>query len=1474
MQEEDYRDQTLMNQGDPTAAHPEDALNPFEKLLVGWIWPLIELATTRTLTEDDLLLNPKRLTVKELTRVVVDAWEGEKTQALAEDREPYLGFAIWKAFERFFYISLFLHFIFAVIQLSQPYVIGEIVDYIVTGKQGLSYGIGMAILLAVLSVASSLSLTSFLFMLRRLGIAVRSGLMHACYEHTLRLSALSRQSLTVGKTTSLVSIDCEKIFMCAQYWSFLLHGPFAAIAVMCLLILEVGWMAGLAGMFFLIALIIPTQRYIAANIGQTRRRMIKCTDERVKLINEMLSAIRAIKFYSWEIPLLSRILQTRTEEMKHLVAYLDLSGLLREVLYGCGPTANVIMFSIVIYAQGNGIDIAQAFRVLSLINILRFPLNLLGVALKTLNDAMVSTTRLNQFFSLEVREDLPRLSSTDGEDEKGRSNNGEDRMKPLAEIHVNASFQWGNRSSARERTTGDTDIKQSKGKPYSQVAGEDTSNDTRTEERTFTLEDVNLHIKSGSLVAVLGRVGSGKSTLISALLGEVPHLGSSGIVSIEGSFAYAAQTPWVLNMTLRENVLFGYNYNDPQVRSAYRRAIAGAALLPDIGILPNGDLTEIGERGVNLSGGQKARVSIARALFIASQKADIVLLDDPLSAVDQDVGSHIFHKGISKLLSDHEYLRNGDDENTNGDNDGALNNKIIIISLNSHLHLLPYFNRILIMDQGRIVADDSPSELADSDQGCQLLSNVTGMDSETVKATFVEATMISPTGTPSSTPFSRTPNTSSLNLANSDATSTANVPSSEGDVGRELSYNNKSIGSQEKSQAEAEQDGKLMLKEHREEGAVGWQVYIDYFAAAFWQYIPLTKETIYTAAAASSSSSSSHDQDKEAVVVIGGAVSASDAGRESFNVVSGILVIAGLFTVFTATQFFRVSIDYTLAQWAQTGGNPDSTWSTAFYSTFGCLCFMLLIRSFYLNHWACASSKLIHATILHKVIQAPIIHFFDVHSTGEVLNKLAKDQEIVDSQVPEFMLQFLINWFQVIFTFILCLWAVPYIAIAVPFLLLGGRYVFLKFSALSRDLKRLESVTRSPIYGSLSETLVGLETIRAYGDTERFYEQHQSRMDTNNNFYFTIWMATAWMTIRLEVTTSIILALVAILAVLLRDNTNAIALGLALAYGIQLTALFQRCVQLTIDVAVYMTSAERILEYLEIPQERSIVEQEDKEEKTTIAATTSDIDVSATDTAVDLAAWPTQGNITFDQVVFGYRHLPPVLKGISFSIQGGERVGICGRTGAGKSSILYALFRISEIRSGSITIDDHNITRSIPLTELREKMAIIPQDPTLFTGSIRFQLDPFHKYSDEQIWSALKDVHLESVVMSMPGRLQERVQEAGSNLSSGQRQLLCICRALLRQCRILVIDEGTSAVDAYTDDLIQETLRKSAEKQKVTIIAIAHRLTTIRNFDKILVMHDGVVAEYDAPDELLKRGEESHFYNMLYESGDDNEQLL
>jgi len=392
-------------------------------------------------------------------------------------------------------------------------------------------------------------------------------------------------------------------------------------------------------------------------------------------------------------------------------------------------------------------------------------------------------------------------------------------------------------------------------------------------------------------------------------------------------------------------------------------------------------------------------------------------------------------------------------------------------------------------------------------------------------------------------------------------------------------------------------------------------------------------------------------------------------------------------------------------------------------------------------------------------------------------------------------------------------------------------------------LKRLESAARSPIYSLFSETLSGLSTIRAFNVQRSFIGENERKVDYSQVSFQPNLVSNRWLSIRLEILGNFIVLVASLLAVLGRDSLNPGTVGLSLTYASSITGILTFLIRQTSQVETNMVSVERVKEYEDsIPSEAPyrMPEQDPSED------------------------WPQYGSITFCDYSTRYREgLDLTLRGISCEILSGEKVGVVGRTGAGKSTLVLSLFRLIEPVTGSIEIDGANVSL-MGLEALRSKITIIPQDPVLFSGTLRFNLDPFDNYSDSDVWGALRLSHLQAFVSQLPGGLDYEVSEGGSNLSVGQKQLICLARALLRKTKILVLDEATAAVDLDTDDLIQETIR--SEFSDCTVVTIAHRINTIMDSNRILVLDQGQVAEFDTPEKLLNK-ESGIFYSMALNAG-------
>uniref|UniRef100_A0A8C2UJJ1 ATP binding cassette subfamily C member 3 n=1 Tax=Coturnix japonica TaxID=93934 RepID=A0A8C2UJJ1_COTJA len=863
------------------------------------------------------------------------------------------------------------------------------------------------------------------------------------------------------------------------------------------------------------------------------------------------------------------------------------------------------------------------------------------------------------------------------------------------------------------------------------------------------LHSINLLVPSGALVAVVGHVGCGKSSLLSALLGEMEKL--EGEVAVKGSVAYVPQQAWIQNATLKDNILFGQAPNEQK----YQNILEACALKADLEVLPGGDHTEIGEKGINLSGGQRQRVSLARAVFSSS---DIYLLDDPLSAVDSHVAKHIFDQVIGP--------------------DGVLKGKTRVLVTHG-IGFLPQVDHIVVLADGKISEMGSYQELLKQNKAfAEFLRNYALDENiEEDELTILESKRerFFPNG--------------SVAL-----TRQLSVISSEGGECPSKMSARRRVA--EKKPAEPplprrNPNEKLIQAETTEVGTVKLTV--------FWQYMKAVSPVIS-------------------------------------------LIICFLYCCQNAAA---IGANVWLSDWTNepviNGTQHNTSMRIGVYAALGLLQgFIVFVSSFTLAMGGINAARKLHAALLENKFHTPQ-SFYDTTPTGRVINRFSKDIFVIDEVIPPTILMFLGTFFVSLSTMIVIIASTPLFAVVIVPLAVLYFFVQRFYVATSRQLKRLESVSRSPIYSHFSETISGTSVIRAYQREKSFIDISDRKVDENQKCYYPSIVSNRWLGIRVEFVGNCIVLFAALFAVIGKSSLNAGLVGLSVSYALQVTLALNWMVRTTSDLETNIVAVERIKEYSETETEAPWII-EDKRPP---------------------ADWPSRGELEFVNYSVRYRKgLDLVLKDLNLQVHGGEKIGIVGRTGAGKSSMTLCLFRILEAAKGEIRIDGVRISE-IGLHDLRSRLTIIPQDPVLFSGTLRMNLDPFNKYSDEEVWKALELSHLKKFVSSQPSMLEFECSEGGENLSVGQRQLICLARALLRKTRILILDEATAAIDLETDDLIQMTIRTQFED--CTVLTIAHRLNTIMDYTRILVLDNGTIAEFDTPTNLIaSRG---IFYGMAKDAG-------
>lgn len=1126
--------------------------------------------------------------------------------------------------------------------------------------RGIAYGIGVGIGIFAMQEAASLMTNHALKKSMTAGQTVRSAIVGAAFRKALRLSGRARQEHSVGKIITMISTDATNLELFMSYIHQIWVAPIQ-------LILGIGLLIGTLGYSALVGLGVivfgfPIQGILVKIMFEQRNKSIKITDKRVQLTNEVLQGIRLIKCYGWETFYLHRIGGLREEEVKAIRKSMIALCLLICIFHSV-PVIAVVLSFITYSLTGHDLNIPTIFAALQLFNLIRLPLLMLPVALSSLSSTLIALNRMSNYLSSEELEEPYTLDpaskhavrvDADFTWEAIRKPSDDDKDKDTTKPTEQEKKKQKKSDNAKNKkavkggsSTGESAEEKLPSTSADVVAAEETPSEP--EDPPFELKNLHLSIQKGALIGIVGRIGSGKSSLLQALIGEMRK--TRGHVVVSGSVAYVPQTPWIQNATLRDNILFG----QPLDEARLREVVSACSLEHDISALPYGDQTEIGEKGINLSGGQKARVSLARAAY---SRSDIILLDDPLSAVDAYVG---------KTILEHCLIN------------GPLAAKTRILVTHS-LHVLDKMDYVYVVENGQIVEQGTYKELmADGEAFSRLIDEYGRLDKGE---------------SPSSPKFG----------PRRQATTAKDDPDTQLKEVKDV----------------------LMQLEERSTGAVRWEIYKRYFFFA------------------------------------GGVI--------------WIPIIIGLLATMQATS---VGTNLWLSFWTsmEVPGFKQGHYM-AVYAGFGFAeALLTLVLSFTFFAGGLVGSLRMYKAALKGILRSPL-SFFDTTPMGRILSRLSKDQEVLDNELAGVLYSFLSIFFSIFGVIALVFYTFPYLGIIFPFMATIYYLVGIYYRATSVETKRLDSVLRSSLYASVSESLTGLSTIRAYRIQERKTTEASEGLDVQNRAHYMTITVQRWLAVRLDFFGNLLVFGITLFATGFRHNVNPAKIGVVLSYTLSFTAIFSEMVAQFAHNEQNMNAVERVLHYTDLQPEGALETPEDPDE-----------------------SWPQNGEIKFTDIQLAYRPgLPLVLKNVSFAIRPREKIGIVGRTGAGKSSLLQALFRTVELSGGLVEIDGVDISK-IGLDTLRTRLALVPQDNTLFTGTLRDNLDPHGTKTDAEIIYALQRASLlPPTGVSDPQaeekfRLDASVNDEGSNFSAGEKQLLALCRALVRSNRIIILDEATSNVD-------------------------------------------------------------------------------
>ncbi|XP_058770273.1 ABC transporter C family member 14-like [Vicia villosa] len=1222
-----------------------------------WIWlnPLLSKGYASPLNIDEVPYLSPQHRAERMSVIFESKWPK------LEERSKY---PVRTTLLRCFWKDIIFTACLAVIRLSVmfvgPVLIQDFVDFTAGKGSSVYEGYYLVLILLVAKFVEVLTTHHFNFNSQKLGMLIRCTLITSLYKKGLRLSCSARQDHGVGPIVNYMAVDTQQLSDMMLQLHAVWMMPFQVGIGLFLLYNSLGASVITAFLCLLLVLV-----FIVVTTRQNKNYQFKAMisrDSRMKAVNEMLNYMRVIKFQAWENHFNSRIAGFRESEFGWLSKFMySICGNII-VLWSAPMLISTLTFGTALWL-GVKLDAGTVFTTTTVFKILQEPIRTFPQSMISLSQALVSLGRLDRYMSSkELNDDsVERNDGCDGE---------------IAVDVQDGTFSWD-----------DDGLEQD-------------------------LKNIHLKVNKGELTAIVGTVGSGKSSLLASILGEMHRI--SGKVQVCGSTAYVAQTSWIQNGTIEENILFGL----PMNRQKYNDVIRVCCLEKDLEMMEYGDQTEIGERGINLSGGQKQRIQLARAVY---QDCDIYLLDDVFSAVDAHTGTEIFKECVR----------------------GALKGKTIVL-VTHQVDFLHNVDRIVVMREGTIVQSGRYNDLLDSglDFGILVAAHETSMELVEQGAAMPGE----PTITKSASNNSREANGESNSL---DQPKSANGSS------------------------------KLVKEEERETGKVSFNIYKLYCTEAFgW---------------------------------------------------------IGIFAVLFLSVLWQASMmasDYWLAY--QTSVKRAEFFNPSlFISVYAIISvvsvLLIVLRSYSVTIFGLKTAQIFFNQILNSILHAPM-SFYDTTPSGRILSRASSDQTNVDIYIPLFI-NFVVAMYITVISIIIVTcqnsWPTAFLLIPLVWLNIWYRGYFL---STSRELTRLDSITKAPVIVHFSESISGVMTVRAFRKQKEFSLENIRRVNSNLRMDFHNFSANAWLGFRLELLGSLIFCMSTLFMIILPSSIiKPENVGLSLSYGLSLNGVMFWAIYMSCFIENKMVSVERIKQFSNIPSE----------------AAWNIKDRSPPPN------WPGQGHVDIKDLQVRYRpNTPLVLKGITLSINGGEKIGVVGRTGSGKSTLIQVFFRLVEPTGGKIIIDGIDIS-ALGLHDLRSRFGIIPQEPVLFEGTVRSNIDPTGQYTDDEIWKSLERCQLKDSVASKPEKLDSLVVDNGDNWSVGQRQLLCLGRVMLKQSRLLFMDEATASVDSQTDAVIQKIIREDFAAR--TIISIAHRIPTVMDCDRVLVVDAGRVKEFDTPTNLLQR---------------------
>ena len=1188
------------------------------------------------------------------------------------------------------------------------------------------------------------------FICELLSFRTKAQLNLLLYDKLLKIPMFNTGKFTEGQIINLFQLDSEAFGDLIIYSTYVIMVPIRVIYSVYLLF-SFFKLSFIPGIIILIIFGI-----IFAIYGRKEEKLqhenMKATDERMNITSKAFDMNKIIKLYSWEKFFKEKINKKREKELSITKQKLNAHIVIMALDWATDDVLSMVcvIFYNLIYGRMEVDKIITGFFVIGefvepLFTLLDFVIYLLEtiVSMRRIQDFLFIKEydqrqieyikNKDNIYSVEINHvdfgvEKTIEKESENKNEENKSNNSSDKQLYPKEIEMENIDDNENDNDDNEHLVLSTNLKNELVNNSNKKKVSSTINPKI--QKIILLKDINIQIKKGEHIGIIGEVGSGKTCLLNAIINNLEVFtknNSKGNIKLSGKISFVSQNPWILNTTIEENILFF----SPKDEEKYKKIINICQLDPDLLTLQKGDQTEIGEKGLNLSGGQKARISIARAIYTDSE---IYIFDDPLSALDAYVGMNLF-KGVFN-----EYLKN----------------KTFIITTHA-LQYLNFFDRIFYMNDGKIEWIGTYNEIINQDFYAEFVKSIERKKSGEIKT-------------------------------------------------EEKKKEEKEEKEEEEENTEEEESSKNnIIKVERKKSLLNLD-----------------------------------SKDKISFSSLLTLIKYSGGFFYAFRILSINILWKG----------FKVYSDYYLSSWSSlpnlsSSENYNKLFIYTFISSCGIIC--ILFRQVFMKEAYLLCYIQLHDLLIDKLLQAPVNLFHDVTPRGHIITRLSKD--LTDTARINNILSGTVRViFQIFGSVFVCaifnIWTLPLIIIIFIIEVAFSLYILQPI----KEISRMEGKYRTPLIGAFTETIYGLHIIRAFQYENNFVNKFNKRMD--DHFKITIYQSgiSGFYGINLDLISFIILTFILVSCYFFKEKYDTQSIGLLLTYSINLIEQLFDFMQRFGRLSKILVSLERCDSYTKIIQEKYPVLDTDKNLKL------------YTSNECKISTFISQGKINFTNYSVKYRpNTPLVLKNLNLEINPKEKIGVVGRTGSGKSTLCLCLFRLLEADKGKINIDDIDIS-SIGLEMLRKNLTIIPQEPTLIEGTLRENVDPTENYSDEKIIEVLKEVGLDDFLEGK--NLEYKIENNGNNISIGEKQLICIARALIKKSKIILMDEATANIDYKTETFLQNSINK--ELKDCTVITIAHRIKTIINYDRILVLNNGEIVEFDSPQNLLDK--KGLFYQLYKES--------